>query len=175
MGARKDGTLSLRDSVDVAFRVIEPDDVPALQRFHERLSDNTVYLRFFGSMEEFSEEKAQYFAHVDGEDHFAFVALDPNDSEEIIAVVRYDREPGEERAEYAALVEDRWQGCGVGMELTRLLIDEARDKGVRYLYGLVMLENRRMLHLLRDLDLPEQECLKDGVKWFEVRLQAEEQ
>jgi len=58
MGARKDGTLSLRNSVDVAFRVIEPDDVPALRRFHERLSDNTVYLRFFGSMEEFSKEKA---------------------------------------------------------------------------------------------------------------------
>jgi hypothetical protein len=38
----------------------------------------------------------------------------------------------------------------------------------------VMRENRRMLHLLRDLDLPEQECLKDGVKWFEVSLQAEE-
>jgi GNAT superfamily N-acetyltransferase len=174
MGAEKDGTLSLSNDVNVAFRVIEPDDVPALQRFHERLSDDTIYLRFFGSMKEFSEEKAKYFAHVDGEDHFAFVALDPEDPDEIIAVVRYDREPGEERAEYAALVEDRWQGCGVGMELTHRLIDEARDKGVRCLYGLVMRENRRMLHLLRDLDLPEQECLKDGVKWFEVSLQAEE-
>lgn len=119
--------------MDVAFRVIEPDDVPALQRFHERLSDDTIYLRFFGSITEFSEEKAQYFAHVDGEDHFAFVALDLDDPDEIIAVVRYDREPSEERAEYAALVEDRWQGCGVEMELPHRLIDEARDKGVRYL------------------------------------------
>ncbi len=40
---------------------------------------------------------------MDGEDHFAFVALDTEDSNEIIAVVHYDREPGEERAEYAAL------------------------------------------------------------------------
>jgi GNAT superfamily N-acetyltransferase len=174
MGARKNGTLSLSNGAEVAFRVIEPDDVPALQRFHERLSDDTIYLRFFGSIKEFSEEKAQYFANVDGEDHFAFVALDPDDPEEIIAVVRYDREPGDERAEYAALVEDRWQGYGVGMELTRRLIDEARDKGVRYLYGLVMRENRRMLHLLRDLDLPEQERLEDGVQWFEVSLQADE-
>jgi hypothetical protein len=65
-------------------------------------------------MKEFSQEKAQYFAHVDGEDHFAFVALDPDDPDAIIAVVRYDRAPGEEKAEYAALVEDRWQGCRVG-------------------------------------------------------------
>ncbi len=174
MGARKDGTLSLPNGAEVTFRVIEPGDVPALQRFYERLSDSTIYLRFFGSMGEFSEEKARYFAHVDGLNHFAFVALDPKDPDEIIAVVRYDREPGEEKAEYAALVEDRWQGCGVGIELTYRLIDEARDKGVRYLYGLVMRENRRMLHLLRDLDLPEQECREGGVKRFEVSLQAEE-
>lgn len=173
MGARKDGTLSLPNSANVTFRVIEPDDVPALQRFLERLSDDTIYLRFFGSIKEFSEEKAQYFAHVDGENHFALVALDPDNPDEIIAVVRYDREPGEERAEYAALVEDRWQGCGVGIELTHRLIDEARGKGVRYLYGLVMRENRRMLHLLRDLNLPEQERREDGVTRFEVCLQGE--
>jgi hypothetical protein len=59
------------------------------------------------------------------------------------------------------------------MELTHRLIDEARDKGVRYLYGLVMRENRRMLHLLRDLDLPEQERREHGVTRFEVSLQAE--
>ena len=174
MGAKKNETFSL-NSTDIAFRVIEPNDVPALQRFHERLSENTVYLRFFGSMKEFSEEKAQYFAHIDGVDHYALVALDPEDPDDIIAVVRYDREPGEEKAEYAALVEDRWQGCGVGLELTHRLIDQARDKGVRYLYGLVMRENRRMLHLLRELDLPEQERRERGVKWFEVSLQVEEQ
>ncbi len=32
----------------------------------------------------------------------------------------------------------------MGMELTHRLIDEARDNGVRYLYGLVMRENRRI-------------------------------
>jgi hypothetical protein len=65
-------------------------------------------------MEELSEEKARYFASTDGVDHFGLVALDPQDQNEIIAVVRYVRTPGDERAEYAALVEDRWQGQGVG-------------------------------------------------------------
>lgn len=124
-------------------------------------------------MEEFSEEKAQYFAHVDGVDHFALVALDPDEPDEIIAVVRYDREPESERAEYAALVEDRWQKHGLGIRLTRHLIDIARDKGVRFLYGLVMPENQRMLNLLRHLDLPEQERREDGVKHFEVDLKPE--
>ncbi len=59
------------------------------------------------------------------------------------------------------------------MKLTHRLIDEARDSGVRYLYGLVMRENRRMLHLLRDLYLPEQDRREDGGTRFEVSLRDE--
>lgn len=166
-------TLTLDSGVDVTYRIIQPDDVPALQRFHDRLSERTIYLRFFGSLEELPEEKAQYFTHVDGEDHFALVALDPEDPDEIIAVVRYDREPNSERAEYAALVEDSWQDHGLGIGLTRQLINEAKDKGVRYFYALVKGENTRMLHLLRHLDLPEHERRDEEVKYVEVELATE--
>ena len=164
------GTLSLASGYEVPFRLVKPKDVSALQRFLGRCSERTIYLRFFGSLQHFSEEKAKYFAHVDGVDHFALVALDPNDQNEIIAIVRYDREPGEEYAEYAAIVEDGWQGQGVGIALTRLLIDAAWDKGVRYFYALVMGKNKRMLELLRHLDLPEQEHQEEGVKHVEVDL-----
>ena len=57
--------------------------------------------------------------------------------------------------------------------MTHRLIDEARDRGVRYLYGLVMRENQRVLHLLRDLHLLEQELREDGATRFEVSLRAE--
>lgn len=158
------------------FRTIRPDDVDALRRFHERLSERTIYLRFFGSMKELSKEKAKYFATVDGVDHVAFVALDPEDAYEIIALVRYDREPEDEKAEYAALVEDRWQDYGVGIALTRELLDEAKDKGVRCFYALVMGQNKRMLELLRHLDLPEQEHRdkEHGVRRVEVELPSEQ-
>lgn len=163
-------TITLPEGVDVPVRPIRPDDVPALQRLHSRLSEQTIYLRFFGPVSELSENKAQYFAHIDGIDHFALVALDPSNPEEIIAFVRYDREPGEERAEYAAIVEDSWQERGLGMRLTRMLIDVARNKEVQFLYGLVMPQNKRMLNLLRDLDLPEQERREDSAKYVEVEL-----
>ncbi len=92
-GLERGGVLNLLGGVDVPFRVIQPGDVSALRRFHKRLSEKTIYLRFFGSLRELSTGKARYFTQVDGVDHFAFVALDPNEQEEIIAVVRYDREP----------------------------------------------------------------------------------
>lgn len=175
-GPRKDGTLDLPDGSEVPFRTIKPEDVDALQRFHGRLGERTIYLRFFGSMKELSEEKAKYFATVDGVNHIAFVALDPEDQDEIVALVRYDREQSEdEKAEYAALVEDRWQDQGIGIALTRELIGEAKDKGVRCFYALVMGENKRMLELLRHLGLPEQERQDEerGVKRIEVELSSE--
>ena len=135
--------LSLSSGVEVPFRLIQPEDARALQRVHARCSERTIYLRFFGSLKELSEEKARYFASVDDVDHFGLVALDPEDPDEIIAMVRYDRQPGDERAEYAALVEDRWQGQGVGTNLTRRLVEAARDKGVRSFCALVKGENRR--------------------------------
>lgn len=168
-----EGTLSLPSGYELPFRIVEPNDASALQRFLGRCSERTIYLRFFGSLDEFSEEKARYFAHVDGVDHFALVALDPDDQNEIISIVRYDREPGEERAEYAAIVEDRWQDHGLGIALTRRLVDVAWDNGVRYFYAMVMGENRRMLELLRHLDLPEQEHQEEGVKHVEVELAPE--
>lgn len=123
-------------------------------------------------MKEFSDEKARYFAHTDGFDHFALVALDPDEPDEITAVVRYDREAGSDRAEYAALVEDRWQGRGVGIGLTHRLVKAARDSEVRRLYALIMSENARMLRLLQSLDLPERERREGNTKYVEVELKS---
>ena len=117
---------------------------------------------------------ARYFASTDGADHFDLVALGPQDPNEIIAVVRYARKPGDERAEYAALVEDRWQGQGVGASLTHRLIEVARGNGVRFFYAFVKGENRRMLNVLRHLDLPEHERVENGEKIVEVGLYSEE-
>ena len=167
------GTLSLPGGHEVPFRLVGPEDASTLQRFLGRCSERTIYLRFFGSLGEFSEEKARYFASVDGVDHFGLVALDPDDRDEVIAIVRYDREPGEERAEYAAIVEDAWQDHGIGIDLTRRLIAAARNNGVRYFYAMVMGKNTRMLELLRRLDLPEEERKEGGVKHVDVELSCE--
>jgi N-acetylglutamate synthase-like GNAT family acetyltransferase len=170
---KKDQTLTLPSGAEISFRVVRSDDARALQRLHSRCSERTIYLRFFGPMEKLSDEKARYFASTDGVDHFGLVALDPEDPNKIIAVVRYARKPGDERAEYAALAEDRWQGQGVGASLTRRLIEGARGNGVRSFYALVKGANKRMLNVFRHLDLPEQERVEEGEKMVEIGLGSE--
>jgi RimJ/RimL family protein N-acetyltransferase len=166
--------LTLSDGTYVLVREIQPGDAPALQRLVDRLSNQTIHLRFFGPMKKLSDKQARYFAEVDGQDRYALVALDPENEEEIVAVVRYDREGGTDRAEYAALVEDRLQGRGLGIALTRALIGAARERGIRDFEALVLPENRGMLHLLRSLGLPESTHREDGVKRVSVDLFPEQ-
>jgi RimJ/RimL family protein N-acetyltransferase len=155
-------TLTLPDGAIVPFRPIRPEDAAALQAFHRSLSEQSVYLRFFGFMRALSDERAHYFTHVDGKDRVALVALDPTAPGTIIGVVRFDRDAGTNEAEYAAVVTDRWQGRGLGTALTRELIAAARRRGITRLYAIVLPGNERMLHLFRDLHLPERAALEDG-------------
>src|SRR5215210_9225678 len=153
--------LALRDGTCVPVRRVRVGDAAALRRLVGRSSDRSVELRFFGPLKELSEEMAERFADVDGEDRYALVALDPEDPDEIVGVVRYERERGTDGAEYAALVEDRFQGRGLGISLTRHLIEAARENGIRHLHAMVMRENIGMLSLLRSLDLPERKHWQD--------------
>jgi RimJ/RimL family protein N-acetyltransferase len=164
------GSVELLDGTSVAYHAIAPENASALQRFHRRLSQRSIYLRFFAAKPELSDKKAGYFTNVDGINRFALVALDPEREGEIIGVVSFDREGTTERAEYAAEVEDRWQGRGLGIALTRLLIEAALKRGVRTFTGVVLPENTRMLHLLRNLGLPERLRYEDGTDYVEIDL-----
>ncbi len=163
--------LTLSDGSVIPARFIRPSDAEALQRFHRRLSESSIYSRHFGFVPELSDAQAHYFTHVDGVERCAVVALDPERPHEIVAVVRYDRDPNRASAEYAALVEDRWQGRGVGVGLTRVLIQYARENGVRLLYALVLPGNVRMIRLLHSLGLTTTTRFVDGADRVEVTLE----
>src|SRR5215208_7240945 len=109
------GNVELLDGTSVPYHAIAPGNASALQRFHHRLSERSIYLRFFAAKPKLSDREAGYFTNVDGINRFALVALDPERPEEIIGVVSFDREGRIERAEYAPAVEDRWQGKGLAL------------------------------------------------------------
>src|SRR5918998_4843660 len=168
------GSVELLDGTSVPYHAIAPDNASALQRFHHRLSERSIYLRFFAAKPNLSDREAGYFTNVDRIDRFALVAVDPVRPEEIIGVVSFDREGTTERAEYAAEVEDRWQGMGLGMALTRRLIEAAQKRDVRTFTAIVLPQNRGMLHLFRDLGLPERlrYDYEDGSDYVEIALSA---
>ena len=176
-GGRTRGVLALPDGTSVAVRPVSPADAPALKRLHGRSGERSIELRFFAPLKELSDEMASHLARAPDEDHLALVAIEPGGEpegergEEIVAVVRYARKEGtEEHAEYAALIEDRWQGLGLGRAMTERLIEAACDRGIRSLYALVTPENAPMLGLLRSLELPTRTRREDGATRVELDL-----
>lgn len=158
----------------IQIREIQPSDWEALQRFHKTLSADTIFRRHFGFQMELSEQRAKYFANVDGHDRVALVALDPDNPGELIGVVRFDRdEPNGREAEYAAVVTDRWHSQGIGIGTTCLLVEAAIERGVETLYAIVQPDNWPMISLFRNLGLPEKISFIDDVERIELTLGAQ--
>ena len=73
------------------------------------------------------------------------------DGETLIGVARYVLETNNQSAEFAIVVADAWQGRGIGRRLLAKLIDIARRRGLRRLYGDILGTNRPMLEFVRKL------------------------
>jgi RimJ/RimL family protein N-acetyltransferase len=166
--SRFDRVLTLKTGERVRVRPIRPDDEPRLSELYDRLSRDTRYHRFFTVMRRLPPDWAHFLANVDYDRRFAVVAEDlAAPATSLIGVARYEpSEPGV--AELAVVVEDRWQGKGLGTLLLTELFRAAVDNGITRFRAWVLAENRRMLDLLvRHAEIVERR-LEQGV--VELRL-----
>ncbi len=151
-----------RDGALLHQRAIMGGDAERLQAFHERLSTETIIFRFFGAMPRLGGELAGRLSHVDYVNRMAVVAtLGEGADEQIIAVVRYQRETPE-AAEVALVVEDRWQDQGIALHLLWTLAAYARRRGFTALVARVMYQNEHMLAFLRHSGLPTVYAMIEG-------------
>ena len=139
-------------NVPVATRPVRSDDEDRFRRLWPRLSPDTVYRRFHSPIHGLPRATLQRLVQVDHDLREAVVA---DIGGEVVGVARYDRSPDDpSTAEFAVLVEDAWQGLGLGRQLLLELTQLAADRGVRTLTATVQADNDRMLGLLRRL-LPD--------------------
>jgi ribosomal protein S18 acetylase RimI-like enzyme len=138
--------------IAVATRTVRPDDRTLFCRMWPRLSRDTVYRRFHAPVHALPDEMVRHLVTVDHDLREAVVALVGG---EVVGVARYDRSPGDpSAAEFAIVVEDAWQGVGLGRQLLVELISLAGRRGVRTLTATVQHDNDRVIALIRRL-LPE--------------------
>lgn len=133
----------------IVLRPIRATDADLLIEFHDRLSAQTRYLRFFGPKPRLTPREAHYLAVVDFESRFAIVACDREDGEErIVAVGRFDL-AGPRTAEAAIVVRDDFQRKGLGTAISERLFEIARARGVASMSGEILAENDQMIGFLR--------------------------
>ncbi|MCK4354632.1 MAG: GNAT family N-acetyltransferase [Dehalococcoidia bacterium] len=154
----------LKDGSTLYLRPIRLEDEEKLLAPFYRLSPHTVYLRFHNILRQMSREEAQRFCTVDYDNNFALVATIVEDGEEkIIAVGRYNRLPRKDTAEMAFVVEDAYQGKGIGTHLLEQLAIIARKKGIRLFEGEVLADNQEMMQVLKDSGFQITQELEQGV------------
>jgi acetate---CoA ligase (ADP-forming) len=150
--ARHDHVLP--DGTTVLIRPITPEDAPLLLGMWDRTSIESRRARFLGTFN-LDESNVHRFTDLDPDLQYGIVATrGRGEKEKIIGVARYERDPEQrEHAEFAALIEDRYQGRGIGTALVRQVAQAAADAGVRTLTGDILSDNVRMLNLVRELGL----------------------
>lgn len=123
-------------------------------RFHETLSDSSVYFRYFHMIhlrQRVAHERLARVCFIDYDRETALVVERTEaGAPEILAVGRLTkmRSGG---AEFAILVSDRAQHQGLGKELLRRLLEIARDEGIGRVMGNILPENRAMEEVCRKL------------------------
>lgn len=173
----KPETLTLKDGTQVVIRPIRPDDAGELQATFQRLSMESIYLRFLSFKKELSDEEARYLATLDYTSRMAYVAIyNENGQDIVVGVARYAMlDPAHPQvAEAAVVVSDEYQGRGLGKQLLRRLVVYARLKGIRSLRGNLQIGNDRMLTLVQRSGLPHQTRYVDGIWEVSIDLRLPE-
>jgi acetyltransferase len=130
------------------IRPIRPQDEGLLQIFARHLTPEDIRMRFFGPLRELSHEMAARLTQIDYDREMAFLLLQ---DEELLGVGRLAADPDFERAEFALTVASARQGKGYGALLLRHVLDYAKRRGIKKVFGIILRENRRMIDLAQHL------------------------
>jgi len=137
--------VRLRDGAELHLRPIRSDDAPRLVELYDRLSQHTAYQRFFTVMRRLPPNWAHMLARVDYRQRLALVV---EHGSELVAVARYEPTDEPDTVEVAFMVQDRFQGQGLGVILLHALLDAAQTRGIHRFRAFVLADNARMLALL---------------------------
>ncbi|MGE5755786.1 MAG: GNAT family N-acetyltransferase, partial [Planctomycetaceae bacterium] len=151
-----------RNGLTVTIRPIRPEDEPLVVRFHEKLSEDSVYLRFFQTLKlsrRIAHERLTRVCFIDFNREMALVAerYDPETGErEIIGMGRLSRLYGKNEAEFSLEVRDGFQRCGLGTEILRRLVAIGRDEQMQCISAVVLPQNKGMLRVCDKLGFQTQ-------------------
>src|SRR5215831_15710717 len=151
---------TVRGGERVLTRRLRPEDMALYPDFLRDVNAEDLRLRFFADVAELSAEERDKLSHLDYRHEMAFIALD-EDTGRMLGLVRLKDELDEQTAEFAILVRSRLKGHGLGWLLMRRVIDYAKEKGLRRVYGDVLAENTMMLQMCTELGFQAEDMGSD--------------
>jgi acetyltransferase len=148
---------TMKDGRQITIRPIRPEDEPLMVKFHETLSDRSVYLRYFCSLSlsrRVAHERLLRICFGDYDREMALVAdlTEPGTGEhKIMGVGRMSKLHAGNEAEVAVLVSDQYQKLGLGYELLRRVVQIARDEKLSQVSAEMLTDNVAMQIVMKRL------------------------
>jgi acetyltransferase len=143
----------MKDGTAIMIRPIRPEDEPLLVKFHETLSEESVYHRYFNQIkldQRIAHERLTRICFNDYDREIALVAERKNPkggAVEIVGVGRLSKARGRNEAEFSLLINDQWQRHGLGTELLKRLVHIGRDEKLARITAIVLADNYGMQHV----------------------------
>ncbi|GGS57037.1 hypothetical protein GCM10010156_14660 [Planobispora rosea] len=138
--------VKLPDGTETQVRPLTRLYREAVRDLHDRCSPGTRRFRYFTSMPALPDRVFDRLC-----DRTRGHSLVAGYDGQVIALANLMFTPDPGIAEMAFLVEDRWQGMGLGTALARMIIAEARDLGFAEVKATLLSDNARMRRLLLSL------------------------
>jgi acetyltransferase len=142
-----------KDGTKVTFRPLRPEDEPLMVKFHESLSDRSVYMRFMHPMllkERAAHVRLSRICHGDYDREITLIAdkydAGPDDLR-VLAASRMSKIHGSNGARFSMLVSDCCQGMGIGKEIFQRMLDVARREKLGRIEMLMTRDNQAMHYL----------------------------
>ncbi|MEO3792045.1 GNAT family N-acetyltransferase [Nonomuraea sp. B10E15] len=138
--------IKVADGVEVTVRPLTSIYREAVRDLHDRCSPESRRFRYFTALPVLPERVFDRMC--DRNRGHSLVA--GHDGQVVgLANLMFTADPGS--AEMAVLVEDRWQGRGLGAVMARMLVHAARDLGYAEVRATMLADNARMRRLLISL------------------------
>ena len=147
----------LKNKAAVTIRPIKPEDEPLMVKFHETLSEESVYNRYFSALklsQRVAHDRLTRICFNDYDREIALVTelkVAKGEDRKVLGVGRLSKQHGGNEAEFAVLVSDEWQRQGLGTELLRRLVEIGRDEKLTRISGMVLADNHAMQHICTKL------------------------
>lgn len=148
---------TLNNGCPVTIRPIRPEDEPLFVQFHQNLSEESVYFRYFHLIKlqmRVAHDRLTRICFVDYDRDIALVAdyEDPQTQDhQILGVGRLSKLHGTQTAEFGMLVHDHYQGQGLGTQILTSLINVGQAERLEALKADILPENRAMQHICTKL------------------------
>jgi GNAT superfamily N-acetyltransferase len=157
-------TLRIAGDIRLSIRMIQPRDQPKLADCFQRLSAASRYLRFFSAKNTLTPAELRFFTECDGLNHLAIgvFELTVGGAEgALVGIARFIRfQEAGQVAEFSLTVADHWQGLGLGRLLLEQLLVLTAERGIQYLQGYLLAQNKRARRLLSHFNPIN--CRSDG-------------